>query len=91
MNTDSEWITRAECARRIGVSPQMVSKHCRRGLEQAAGRADDTRLNWPVVEHWLSMYVSPFRSGNWRFRERMKELQPMTPRGLHAHDAAPVG
>jgi hypothetical protein len=42
----------------------MVSKYCRRGLEQDAGRTADKRLYWPAVETWAALYISSAGSGN---------------------------
>jgi hypothetical protein len=62
--SDCEWISRAEVARRLFISPQAVTKYCKRGLAWAAGRTQDRRLFWPSVERWVARNISLFECGN---------------------------
>ena len=71
-----ELVTRAEAARRWGISRQAVHWYIVYGLPTTRyGKL----LDWRVVEAWRRMYISPYASGNWRFRQRQKEQRPMTP------------
>ena len=65
----TEWVTRAECGRRLGVSAMRVSQYCAMGMPT---RASDKRVPWPSARDWHTRNVVPSRSGAWRFRQREK-------------------
>ena len=60
-----EWITRAECARRFGISGAAITKCCQLGMPS---RRSDDMIAWPDVLYWSDFYRSPRSSGNWYAR-----------------------
>jgi hypothetical protein len=60
----TEWITRAEAGRRLGVSASMVSRYCRRGMPTRG----DRRVPWPIAERWRKDNIDPQLSGSWLSR-----------------------
>lgn len=62
-----EWISRAEAARRLGVSPMAITKFCHRGMPH---RVSDGKVCWPDAIYWSDFYRRPQASGNWRARHR---------------------
>jgi len=57
------WITRAQAARRLGVSAIAVTKFCRKGMPF---RLSDGNVCWPDALYWSGWYHCPLASGNWR-------------------------
>lgn len=47
--SESEWITRAEAAKRLRVSAMMISKYCAKGMPTRA----DKRVLWPEAREWV--------------------------------------
>ena len=62
---ESEWISRAECGRRLGVPAMAVTKFCARGMPY---RLSDGMVAWPDMLFWSDFFRAPQRSGNWRAR-----------------------
>lgn len=79
---ESFWLTRVQCAARLGLSPRssMVSKYCSVGLQEAAGRGRDKLLCWPLVKRWVALYVAPRKSGSYAFRQRLRQQQEQAAR-----------
>ena len=50
---ESEWITRAEAGRRLGVSAMAVTKFARRGMPH---RLSDGRVPWPDGLFWSDWF-----------------------------------
>jgi hypothetical protein len=64
-----EIITKAEAARRWGISAQAVSNYPSKGMPVRA----DGRLEWPAVDEWRKHYNVPERSGSFNSRNRPVE------------------
>jgi hypothetical protein len=52
----TEWISRAECGRRLGVTAMRVTQYTRMGMPT---RAEDKRVPWPAVRDWHRDNVIP--------------------------------
>ena len=65
MNTDQKWLTRAEVARRLHVTPMAATMFCARGMPF---RTSDGLVPWPDALFWSDWYRAPRRSGIWRAR-----------------------
>ena len=74
MNVEG-WVNHSEVGRRLGVSRSMVGRYCVLGLQVAAGRDSDRRLNWPLVEQWHATFINPRRSGSFAFRQRQQAAE----------------
>jgi hypothetical protein len=61
----TEWITRAEAGRRLGVTAMAVTKFCRSGMPH---RHSDGRVCWPDAQYWSDWYRCPESSGTWHQR-----------------------
>jgi hypothetical protein len=70
--TKLEVISKAEAARRWGVSKAAVTKYVAKGMPVR----EDGRLDWPAVDHFRRSYNVPERSGN--FASRAAESEPGT-------------
>src|SRR5215472_1616290 len=57
------WISRGECARRLGVSAMSVTNFCR--LYGMPFRISDGRVCWPDVLYWSDLNRCPEDSGSW--------------------------
>ena len=57
-----EWISRGECARRLGVSPMAATKFCRAGMPF---RISDGKVCWPDAQYWSDSYRCPWSSPSW--------------------------
>jgi phage terminase Nu1 subunit (DNA packaging protein) len=65
----TEWISKAECSRRLGVSARMISKYIERGMPAEGGR-----VPWPKAQKWAAANVAPEKSGN--FASRHPDTRP---------------
>jgi hypothetical protein len=64
--TEEQWITRAEAAKRLKVSAVMVGKYVGRGLPTRS----DKRIPWPQADAWVKTHIHKSRSGNFASRTR---------------------
>jgi hypothetical protein len=64
MSFEAEIVTKAEAARRWGVSRTAVSKYVAKGMPVRS----DGCLDWPLVDVFRNENNVPERSGNFRFR-----------------------
>jgi len=58
-----EWISRAECARRLGVSGTAITNFCH--LYGMPFRISDGKVCWPDVLYWSDLNRCPEDSGSW--------------------------
>jgi transcriptional regulator with XRE-family HTH domain len=77
-----EWLTRAQTAEKLGISPSLVSRYVRKGMPS---RASDKKISREVAEEWYRANILRFRGGSFLHDFREGKLSPqaiaMLPKG----------
>ena len=78
-----EWITRAECARRLSVSASIISRYSKLGLPTRA----DKKVEWPAAKVWKEENIGSELSGSFYSRQHAAETTRATDSGNVKHTA----
>ncbi|MCC6586242.1 MAG: hypothetical protein IT168_05940 [Bryobacterales bacterium] len=78
MGKKTEWISRAECGRRLEISAQMIGRHCRKG---AIPTRADGKVPWPAAKSAYQANVIREMSGSYHSRASSGAVNA---KGVHA-------